>query len=172
MNLYFRLIWLLLKNIFRKEKNDPLANYVTSFHVLPNDLDLNFHMNNGRYLTIMDLARIDFMCKTGLFRVALKNKWWAVLGASQMIFLRPLKLLQKYQIHTSMECWDHKWLVMKQIFISNGKVVAIGKIRGLLRGSNGNISPETIMQAVYNKNFVSPIPSKETQLWLNSLKQK
>ena len=29
--------------------------------VWPNDLDTNAHMNNGRYLTLMDLGRFDLM---------------------------------------------------------------------------------------------------------------
>ena len=55
MNLYLRLILLLfrIQGLPRRGLFD--ASRV-SFRVLPNDCDLNFHMNNGRYLTFMDLA--------------------------------------------------------------------------------------------------------------------
>ncbi|MDC0434241.1 thioesterase family protein [bacterium] len=34
--------------------------------VLPNDLDLTMHMNNGRYLTICDFNRVDLFVRSGL----------------------------------------------------------------------------------------------------------
>ena len=42
--------------------------------VWPNDLDTNAHMNNGRYLTLMDLGRFDLMTQCGLVGTVLKKK--------------------------------------------------------------------------------------------------
>ena len=41
-----------------------------NFRVLPTDLDVNLHMNNGRFLQIMDLARIDWLLRTGILQNA------------------------------------------------------------------------------------------------------
>src|SRR3712207_8312043 len=46
--------------IFRR--NQPIEasqTLVLKGRVLPNDLDAHFHMNNGRYLTLMDLGRSE-----------------------------------------------------------------------------------------------------------------
>ena len=54
MNLYLRLLWTLL----RSWRLPPLTIEHTlkrTMRVLPNDLDINGHMNNGRYLTTIDL---------------------------------------------------------------------------------------------------------------------
>ena len=56
MNLYFRLLMLLIK-LIRKPRLGLLDTSVLILRVLPNDLDMNMHMNNGRYLSIMDLGR-------------------------------------------------------------------------------------------------------------------
>lgn len=169
MNLYLRFFWVILCNLFRKKFVSPLTEIQTHFRVLPNDLDLNRHMNNGRYLTIMDLGRFDYLGKTGLLKICIKNKWLPILGATQMVFLRPLKLFQKYTIYTVIECFDDKWFIIKQRFESNGKIIAHGKIRGLLKGPKGNIRPIEIMQSSGMLLEASPSPSEATKLWLESM---
>jgi acyl-ACP thioesterase len=66
MNLYFRLLRRLLSSLF-----EPAAHYTapveSRFRVLPLDLDAFGHMNNGRYLQIMDVARTHWMIRTGVF---------------------------------------------------------------------------------------------------------
>ncbi|KAG1647621.1 hypothetical protein GQR58_030448 [Nymphon striatum] len=37
-------------------------------HVLPTDLDIAVHMNNGRYLTLADLGRWDMMIRNGFWK--------------------------------------------------------------------------------------------------------
>ena len=44
----------------------PLDESVIHARVLPTDLDLNLHLNNGRALTLMDLGRVDLMLRMGV----------------------------------------------------------------------------------------------------------
>ena len=53
MNLIFRLLRALLAAL-RRRPLGPLEESVVAFGVWPGDLDINRHMNNGRYLTVMD----------------------------------------------------------------------------------------------------------------------
>lgn len=69
MNLIFRLIRVIVHAVFR-EKLGPFDESKVNFRVLPNDLDLNFHMNNGRYLTLMDLGRIDYFVRCGIAKAS------------------------------------------------------------------------------------------------------
>ena len=78
MNLYIRLIIYLIKSLFRNQM-DVLETSHLRFHVWPNDLDFNMHMNNGRYLTVMDLGRFDLMIRTGLMKKALAKKCFFLL---------------------------------------------------------------------------------------------
>ena len=48
--------------------------------VLPNDLDLLWHMNNGRYLSLMDQGRVDLMVRRACGRsstVGAGSPWWS-----------------------------------------------------------------------------------------------
>jgi len=39
-----------------------------TFRVVPTDLDVLGHMNNGVYFSLMDLGRIDLMIRTGAWK--------------------------------------------------------------------------------------------------------
>lgn len=172
MNLYFRLFILILRAIFRRKRIGILDELQSTFRVLPNDLDINLHMNNGRYLAIMDLARLDYTAHAGLLQPMIRYRWFPVLGASQMVFLRPLSPFQKYVIHTRLECWDEKWFLMVQRFEAEGKVCAYGKIRGLFRGPEGNVSPYEVLRKSFGIAIPSPEPSEATKLWIQSVSAK
>ena len=60
MNLYFRLLLFMIRVRFRSRLGIWDTSHVT-FRVNPLDLDLQRHMNNGRYLSLMDLGRMAFL---------------------------------------------------------------------------------------------------------------
>ena len=169
MNLYFRLITFIIKAIFNKKHIGLLDEVKTPMRVLPNDLDINRHMNNGRYLTVMDFGRFDYIIYTGILRLCIKYKWSPILGSAYIQYKKPLALWQKYNIITKVECWDDKWFVMSQRFESNGNTMAIAYVRGLFRGKSGNIKPHHLFNTLFPNTTIpqSPIPSKEIQTWLN-----
>ena len=65
MNLYLRLLVIWLRTAFRPRQH-PFIPTVTHFRVRPWEIDVFGHMNNGRYLQIMDLARVDWMRRCGV----------------------------------------------------------------------------------------------------------
>ena len=125
---------------------DLLDTSVLSFRVLPNDLDLNMHMNNGRYLSIMDLGRFDIMYRIGLMELILSNRWTPVVGHLHMRYRRPFKLFQRYELHSRIISWDEKWVYIEQSFIYNNKIHAVGLVQGLIRGKQGNIPSAQLLQ--------------------------
>lgn len=144
MNLYFRLFLLLIK-LTRKPSLGLLDTTIFESRVLPNDLDLNMHMNNGRYLSIMDLGRVDIMHRIGLMVHIIRNRWSPVIGHLHIRFRRPFKLFQHYQLHSHIATWDEKWVYIEQTFICNSKIYAIGLVQGLIRGKHGNIPSHDIL---------------------------
>jgi hypothetical protein len=73
MNLWFRLFWMLLKRPWRQAA-DPFSTTVIRMRVWPLDLDLNRHVTNGRYFTMADIGRMDYVLKTGAFRTACASR--------------------------------------------------------------------------------------------------
>ncbi|HAJ90090.1 MAG TPA: Mesenchymal stem cell protein DSCD75, partial [Rhodospirillaceae bacterium] len=54
MNLLLRVLYVFISAFFKPKIADICAPSYLKLVVCPNDLDFNMHMNNGRYLTIMD----------------------------------------------------------------------------------------------------------------------
>lgn len=65
MNLYFRLLRAYLYGLLGRGLQ-PTDAAESRFRVWFNDLDAFGHMNNGRYLQIMDVARTEWMTRVGV----------------------------------------------------------------------------------------------------------
>lgn len=174
MNLYFRLIYMLVASFFKKRVTDPLEETSLRFCVLPNDLDLNGHMNNGRYPTIMDLGRMDFVLRLGLAGYVIKNGYIPVLSSLVMRYRLPLFPFQKYELKTRILCWDNKWVFMEHRFIiASGKkigaVAAIGLVKGSFFSKKARTTMPTadIMATIGLEKDSPPVP-EYLQLWQES----
>jgi len=142
----------------------PTDESVLSLWVLPNDLDINLHVNNGRYLSLMDLGRVDLMTRSGLTAQILRQRWMPLVGAATMRYSRSLSLLQRYTLHTRIVGWDDKWFLIEQRFMHNGQPIAIGQVRGLLRGRNGNVKTRTVLETL-GQDPVSPSLPDAFRTW-------
>lgn len=147
MNLYLRLLILWLGTRTAPGSGRLTASRVR-LRVWPNDLDLFAHMNNGRYLTIMDLGRLDIVARSGLSRVMRERGWHAVASAVDIRFLRPLKLWQRYALITEIVDWDEAWFLFEQRFESNGKVSARGFVKAQFRHQRERVPTAATLAAI------------------------
>ena len=90
MNLYLRLLWTWLRSHLKPPIRFGDAIELR-LRVWPNDLDVNGHMNNGRYMTVTDLAVIEYFARAGVLKVLLSKGWRPVLGGAMISFRRSLK---------------------------------------------------------------------------------
>lgn len=142
----------------RQPPLDVLDESLLPLRVLPNDLDINLHINNGRYLSLMDLGRIDLMTRTGLTALIIRNRWTPLVGAAALRFIRPLSLFARYTLNTRILAWDEKWFYLEQRFLYRGEAVAIAHVKGLIRGRQGNIAPHTLLTALGLERYSPPLP--------------
>lgn len=145
MNLYFRFFWTVLASLFAKPAR-VAETEVLRFRTWPNDLDLNLHMNNGRYLTLMDLGRFQFIIRTGLFGPILRNRWQPVVGEVHFRFRRPLAPFQKFELHTKLASWDEKWVYFEQSFHSRGELIGVGHAKAVIRRGKGYVPVAELMK--------------------------
>lgn len=167
MNLYFRLLALIVKWCFSKKELKPLAQAQTRFTVWPFDLDINLHVNNGRYLTLMDLGRMDLMIKINLWKTILKNRWMPVLGGAKIHYIRPLDPFKRFTLTTEVVYWDEKWIYLKQQFIYQEKVMAVAFVKALFLKKREKIKPDVILQSLDHK-VQKPIPPTELMEWIKN----
>lgn len=146
MNLYFRFLWVFITGLFHRSTITGKQPSRLTFRTWFFDLDPNFHMTNARYLSFMDLGRVDYMIRTELGPAVVKYKWAPMVGSTFIRYRIGLKPLQKFELITSVLGWDEKWFFMEQRFESHGKVYAVGLIRGLFKDKRRNVSPRELIE--------------------------
>lgn len=134
MNLWFRLIWLLISQRFRDRLVPPFDISRLNFRAWPLDLDPNLHMNNGRYLVIADLGRMDLMLRGNLWSAAVKKGWTPILSGSLIRYRREIKPFQPFELLTRIIYWNDRNFVMEHRFIvqhhGQDDLAAIALVRG------------------------------------------
>jgi YbgC/YbaW family acyl-CoA thioester hydrolase len=141
MNLYLRLLWMAVFVRFRSPV-EPLGPCWTRFRVNPADLDLFMHMNNGRYFTIFDLARIDYMVRCGLYRKVRAKGWYPVVVSETITFRKPLKLFQAFDVESRILGWDDKAVLLQHRIVRGGEEITRAVIRArFLKKSGGTVAP-------------------------------
>lgn len=154
MNLYLRLLRILLKTPFVRAM-DLFATAEVMFRVWPTDCDVNMHMNNGRYLTLMDLGRINFMTRVGLLGKLMRRRWFPVIASVSSSYLRPLPPFRRFRLTTRLLGWDEKYFYMEQCFYSNGRLCANMLVKGLMLDSGKPVPSDEVL-ALLQPGIQSP----------------
>ena len=157
MNLIFRLLLVALSS-FRRPRLGATDESVLRFRVLPTDLDLNLHMNNGRYLTIMDLGRVDLLLRVGIVGAMRKPRWRGVVASEMVRFRRPLDPFQRYELRTRLLCWDERWFFMEHRFTRRGELMAYGLVKIQFAGPGGRLRPQQVIAATPRATASPEIP--------------
>lgn len=147
MNLIFRLLWVLLTARGRGPLTATGEGRVT-LRCWPNDLDTNLHMNNGRYLTIMDLGRVDLILRSGLWPVMRKRKWYPVIASAKVSFRRSINAFETFELTTQVIGWDEKWLYIEHRMEREGKVAAQAFIKSLFLCPDGKVPVAELIAAM------------------------
>lgn len=144
MNLIFRLIAVLLRSALSPCVS-PFAVSRLAMRCWPTDLDLNFHMNNGRYLSIMDVGRAHFMARGRMLRKLLARGWMPVVSASTIRYRRPIAPFEPFELVTRVIGYDESWVYIDQRFVSkDGRVKAIALVRAGVISKQGRIGTADI----------------------------
>ena len=164
MNLYLRLLLTLLR-AWRSPRIAPGESIQRRLRVLPNDLDVNGHMNNGRYLTVIDLMLVEYFVRTGFAATMLKRGWRPMAGGSFITYRRGLKPLQTYTLRFRLDASDAHWNYMRFEFVRAGRVCAAGYMKGAAVARDGLVPNARSYGAMGQAPLAAALPSA-VQHWL------
>lgn len=167
MNLFFRLLHLLLFSRTRSRVS-ALDEVATPFRVWPTDLDVNRHMTNGKYLSIMDLGRVDLMLRCGLAGVLRREKIYPVVASQTIRYRRSLAPFARFDVRTRVLGWDDRFIFLQQTFERSGEKVAAAIVKGIfLRKSGGRVPPLELVELLGLTEEDSKMPGWVEQ-WVES----
>lgn len=152
MNLYFRLLLFMVRVRLRSSLSMWDTSHVT-FRVNPADLDVQRHMNNGRYLTLMDLGRMDLMVRSGFWKRVSDQGWYPVVAGQTITYRKSLMLWERFDLASRVIGHDDRWIYMEQVFRRDGTMVADAIVRArFLRRTGGSVPMDEVL------DLVKPLP--------------
>lgn len=146
----------------------PLDETRLQMRVWPTDVDVYGHMNNGRYLTLMDMGRWDLILRTGMFAAGAKRGWKPVLGAATVKYRRELRVLETFDLITRICCWDHKWFFLEQSFELRGETAAWAAVKLVIKHGRKTIAPAEMLAVAGLEDTVSPPPPPDLGQWIRA----
>lgn len=168
MVVLFRLVWALVTSRFRPNI-DPLAEASLPLRVWPNDLDLNMHVSSGRYLSFMDIGRVELFARMRVMRRIFSRGWRPINAGTMITYRKSLLLFDRFIVRSKVACWDEKWMFFEHVIERpGGELVARATARGLLRGPQGNIPTSEVLDAVGRAGAVSPPIPPHIARWMEA----
>lgn len=165
MNLFWRSLF-----VFFFSKFSPACDIFTEttikLRVLPTDIDVLWHMNNGRYLSIMDLGRINLMVRTKFTKLLAQHGLYPVIASEMIRFKQSIGFMQKYILTTKILGWDTKFFYVEHSFKMKEKLcaLAIVKVRFLARVKTNSLTPQMVLD-IAGLNVASPQLPEYVNAW-------
>ncbi len=132
--------------------------------VWPGDLDELRHVNNGVYLSILDLARYELLKRSGVWRRMQREGLYPVVAAQTIAYRKSLRLGQRFAIETRILGYDDRAVYLEQRFVVAGEIYARGFVKGrFLRRGGGVVSVAEVGALAGIDPAAHPVPE-----WLRS----
>ena len=128
--------------------------------VVPTDLDVLGHMNNGVYFSIMDLGRIDLMIRSGSWSVLRARGYYPVMGNESITFRKSLQPWQRFVVESRIVGYDAKAVYVQQRFVVDGEIFAEAMTRGRFLKKSGGTVPMAELGELLGVD-VSALPAPE-----------
>ena len=139
--------------------------------VWPWDIDAYGHLNNGRFLTMMDFGRWSYSLRTPLFRESLKRKWRPLIAAATIQFRRELALFRRFNLTTRLAFWDERSFYFEHRLEDGDVLFAKAYVRGVTKAGKNRVAPGEMLAALGHPGS-APTPPEELVQWTMSEQRK
>lgn len=154
MNLFFRLLGIIFGS-FRRPRLDITGLSTLTFRVWPLDLDLNLHLTNSRYMSLMDLGRLDLILRSHTWRAMRRGRLGVVLGGTAIRFRRSLAPFKRFTLTSKVLGWDERWIYVEQVFTGPEGVACHAVLRTAFVKAGKIVSPNDAL-ALADRQQPSP----------------
>ena len=134
MNMFFRLLRVLLAAYFTKTRTGLMDVHTLKSAVWLGDQDPSGHMTNSRYSSFTDLGIMNFMGRTGTLQAFRKKGWMPVFQHEALTYHKMMRFPQKFELQTRMVGWTGCYICFEHHFICKGRLVAESRVIARLTG--------------------------------------
>jgi acyl-CoA thioesterase FadM len=164
VSLFLRLLFTALVARFRARAS-VLGPCRTPFRVWPWDIDVLLHVNNGVYLSLLDVARVDLLFRCRAIGVLRAHGLYPVVAAQTIRYRRSLRLLQRFDVETRVLGWDERALLLRHDFVRGDDGVAEATVRWrFLKRGGGKPTTREVLELL-GVNAESPVLPASVAAW-------
>lgn len=138
-----RLLRLLQVSLARGERVELHDVLRVRRRVWPGDLDELRHVNNGVYLSMLDLARYELLKRAGVWGRMQQAGLYPVVAAQTIAYRKSLHLGQRFEIETRILGYDARAVYLEQRFVVRGEIYARAYLQGRFLRRGAGVVPMT-----------------------------
>jgi acyl-CoA thioesterase FadM len=116
-----------------------------SLMVLPQDIDPFMELNNGRYVTLLDLGRFGYGSKVNMGSFLKNNNWSLTIVGTYNEYRYRLRLFQKFKLKTKIIGYDENWFYFFQKIEKNNKTHMASVVKFAFTSKNGIVKPPVVV---------------------------
>ncbi|GEM_PF-2461946 len=130
---------------------------ILPMRVWPTDLNFGGHMDNVRYMALMDLARSLWFTRTRLAKLTLARKLATPVAAAQVRYRRELFFADRFTLHTRLVYWDAKWFFLEQWFMRGEVMTTRALFKCAFVGRDGTLNPQPLFDLLCSQPPAPPV---------------
>ena len=163
-----RLIRVVVKSQFQEKLSfDNDYRDKVNLIVLPQDIDPFMELNNGRYVTLLDLGRYSLGARVNMGSFLKRNKWSLTIVGTYNEYRHRLRLFQRFILQTKILGYDEKWFYFFQKVERNGKTHMASVVKFAYTSKKGLVLPKEVVSAMGIKYEPNSLPS-----WIKELTEQ
>ena len=132
--------------------------------VLPQDIDPFMELNNGRYVTLLDLCRYGYGTRVNINAFLKKQKWSLTITGTYNEYRYRLRLFQRFKLKTKIIGYDENWFYFFQKIERNGKTHMASVVKYAFTSKNGIVKPKEVVEAMGEPYDPTQLPSWVTEI--------
>lgn len=138
---FFIMTSLLGRELKQQSTSEKLSNetlnapVIRHYRVLPHDMGFRDHLPNYRYLSFIELNVTQWVV-TCCHHKDIKPLNW-VIAMQEMIYLKPIKFLDKITLSSVVAGWDQKYVYFEHRFFVKNQLMGVGMTKFVLEDKKG-----------------------------------
>ncbi|MBE3638978.1 acyl-CoA thioesterase [Mangrovicoccus algicola] len=154
--------------VFRKAPPlSPLEPHSTTHHVWPWDLDIFLELNNGRTLTLYDVARVVQARRAGLWETLKREGWGMTVAGLSVRYRRRVRVFQKVESRVRLVAWDARFFYLDQSMWRKGECTSQILVRIAVTGEAGIVPTDRVLDAMAYRGRKPEAPDW-VQAWIEA----
>ena len=169
---YLRLFRVVIQSSFKKRQNLLYEESKIKLRVFPQDIDPFMELNNGRYVTLLDLGRFGYGANVKISKFLNEHKWSLTIVGTYNEYRFRLRLFQKFTLKTKIIGYDEKWFYFFQKAERNNKTHMASVVKFAFTSKKGIVFPKEVIKAMGEEYNPDKLPSWITEIGKHELFKK